>query len=399
MIELKNITKSYPGAKDAVKNVSLRFESGEFIVFIGMSGSGKTTCMRMINRMIEPSKGKIEIDGVDTQKIDEVQLRRRIGYVIQRIGLMPHMTIYENIVMVPRLLKWSEEKCRETALRLINRVDLPEAFLGRFPAELSGGQQQRIGVVRALAADQEIILMDEPFGALDPITRDSLQDLIKELQRELGRTVIFVTHDMDEALNLADRIVVMDGGEVVQFGTPEEILSHPANEFVRNLIGQDRLNQAVFDYQPVSRYMMREPVSGTIELLVSQAARLMHEKRVDTLFVTDNNGVLQGMLDIFKINRRLPAGAKVKDYLSQANYIYEDTKVRDAIFAINDLGYRHLPVVNREQQLVGLITRASIVNLVYDGFWGDYTPESAGTDLVGSTDDDNTAVEGKGGEA
>ncbi len=399
MIEFKNITKTYAGAKDAVKNVSLRFESGEFIVFIGMSGSGKTTCMRMINRMIEPTKGTIEIDGKDTQKIDEVHLRRQIGYVIQQIGLMPHMTIYENIVMVPRLLKWSEEKCRETALRLIRRVDLPEDFLDRYPSELSGGQQQRIGVIRALAADQEIILMDEPFGALDPITRDSLQDLIKELQQELGRTVVFVTHDMDEALNLADRIVIMDAGEVVQFGTPEEILSHPVNEFVRNLIGQDRLNQAVFDYQPVSSFMMREPVSASMDLPLRDAARLMRDHRVDTLFVTDNKGVLQGTLDIFKINRRLPQDAKIEDYLSHANYIYEDTKVRDAIFAINDLGYRNMPVVNHEQQLVGLITRSSIVNLVYDGFWGDYTPETASTDLVGSTDDDTSAATPDGGEA
>lgn len=398
MIELKNITKTFSGTVDAVKNVNLRFESGEFIVLIGMSGSGKTTCMRMINRMIEPSKGTILIDGKDTQKIEEAKLRRQIGYVIQQIGLMPHMTIYENIVMVPRLLKWSEEKCRETALRLIRRVDLPEDFLDRYPSELSGGQQQRIGVIRALAAGQEIILMDEPFGALDPITRVSLQNLIKELQREMGRTVVFVTHDMDEALNLADRIVVMDSGEVVQFGTPEEILSNPANDFVVNLIGQDRLNQAIFDYQPVSSFMLREPVAARTDLAISEAARLMHKNRVDTIFVTDENGVLQGTLDIFKINRRLPATAKVEDYLSHANFIYEDTKIRDAIYAINDLGYRNLPVVNHEHQLVGLITRSSIVNLVYEGFWGDYTPETADSELVGSTDDMSVSAGEAGGE-
>ncbi|GAC45563.1 osmoprotectant transport system ATP-binding protein [Pediococcus acidilactici NGRI 0510Q] len=228
----------------AVDDFNLNVEKGEFICFIGTSGSGKTTTMRMINRMLKQTSGTIKINGQDIAKMDPVKLRRKIGYVIQNIGLMPHMTIRENITLVPKLLKWPEEKRNERAKEMIKLVDLPEEYLDRYPSQLSGGQQQRIGVVRALAADQDIILMDEPFGALDPITREDLQDLVKDLQERLGKTFIFVTHDMDEALRLSSRIVVMTGGKQVQVDTPENILRHPANDFVANLIGQDRLIQA-----------------------------------------------------------------------------------------------------------------------------------------------------------
>ena len=261
MIEFKNLTKRFPGGKIAVDSLNLTFNDGEFIVFIGTSGSGKTTSMRMINRMIEPTSGEILINGKNSKDMNAVELRRQIGYVIQQIGLMPHMTIFDNIVMVPKLLKWPVEKQRKIAEELIQKVDLPLDFLERYPSELSGGQQQRIGVIRALAADQDIILMDEPFGALDPITRDSLQETLKELQRELGKTVIFVTHDMDEALKLADRIVIMQDGKVVQFDTPDNILMDPANAFVENFIGEERLSQARTNFRTVEQIMIRGPVS------------------------------------------------------------------------------------------------------------------------------------------
>ena len=232
MIEFQHVSKIYKGGKVAVEDVNLSFEKGEFICFIGTSGSGKTTSMRMINRMTEPTKGKILIDGQDIQKLNAVELRRKIGYVIQSIGLMPHMTIRENITLVQKLLKVDQQKQQTTAEKMIDLVELPREMLDRYPSELSGGQQQRIGVVRALAADQDIILMDEPFGALDPITRDSLQDLVKDLQERLGKTIVFVTHDMDEALKLANRIAIMSEGKVVQFDTPENILRNPANKFV-----------------------------------------------------------------------------------------------------------------------------------------------------------------------
>lgn len=247
MIEFKNVEKVYPGGTTAVKDASLTIDDGEFVCFIGTSGSGKTTALRMINRMHDPSGGEILIDGEATTSKDPVELRRGIGYVIQQTGLMPHMTVYDNIVTVPRLLKWDEKKNRDIAERLMNRVELPVEYLDRYPSELSGGQQQRIGVIRALAANPKIVLMDEPFGALDPITRDALQELVKELQVEFGSTFVFVTHDMDEALNLADRIAVWHEGDLIQYDTPDEILRNPANEHVRGFLGEERLMQAQTD--------------------------------------------------------------------------------------------------------------------------------------------------------
>ncbi len=260
MIEFQHVTKVYKGGKIAVEDVNVSFEKGEFICFIGTSGSGKTTCMRMINRMNEPTEGKILIDG-----LNPVELRRKIGYVIQSIGLMPHMTIRDNITLVQKLLKVRDEERNKTAEKMIDLVELPREMLDRYPSELSGGQQQRIGVVRALAADQDIILMDEPFGALDPITRDALQDLVKDLQERLGKTIVFVTHDMDEALKLANRIVIMSGGKVIQFGTPDEILRNPANEFVEELIGEDRLLQAKPDATIVGEVALANPITITRE--------------------------------------------------------------------------------------------------------------------------------------
>ncbi|MGJ7814235.1 ABC transporter ATP-binding protein, partial [Staphylococcus aureus] len=287
MLSIKHLTKIYSGSKKAVDDISLDIQSGEFIAFIGTSGSGKTTALRMINRMIEATEGQIEIDGKDVRSMNPVELRRSIGYVIQQIGLMPHMTIRENIVLVPKLLKWSKEKKDERAKALIKLVDLPESYLDRYPAELSGGQQQRIGVVRALAAEQDIILMDEPFGALDPITRDTLQDLVKTLQRKLGKTFIFVTHDMDEAIKLADKICIMSEGKLVQFDTPDNILRHPANDFVRDFIGQNRLIQDRPNDKTVEGVMIK-PITIQADATLNDAVHIMRQKRVDTIFVVDS---------------------------------------------------------------------------------------------------------------
>ncbi|AQS54139.1 Carnitine transport ATP-binding protein OpuCA [Jeotgalibaca dankookensis] len=371
MIEFKNVTKQFPNGNVAVENLTLHFEAGEFIVFIGTSGSGKTTSMRMINRMIEPSSGEILIDGKNTADVNPVELRRKIGYVIQQIGLMPHMTIYDNIVMVPKLLKWPEDKQKQIAEELIKKVDLPVEFLDRYPAELSGGQQQRIGVIRALAADQDIILMDEPFGALDPITRDALQELLKQLQREMGKTVVFVTHDMDEALKLADRIVIMAEGKVVQFDTPENILMNPANAFVEDFIGEERLTQARTNLRTVEQIMIREPVVISPEETVSQAIKVMRKRRVDNLFVTDSNNMLLGMLSVEGIERNRRRDVTIRDIMEEVAYVREGTLVRDALQRILILGYKHIPVTDTEGHLLGLITRASVVDLVYDSIWHD----------------------------
>ncbi|EUJ26045.1 Carnitine transport ATP-binding protein OpuCA [Listeria cornellensis FSL F6-0969] len=364
--------KIYKGGKTAVNDLNLDIDRGEFICFIGPSGCGKTTTMKMINRLIEPTNGQIFINDKDIMKEDPVKLRRSIGYVIQQIGLMPHMTIRENIVLVPKLLKWSEEKKNERALELIKLVDLPEEYLDRYPYELSGGQQQRIGVLRALAAEQNLILMDEPFGALDPITRDSLQEEFKNLQRELGKTIIFVTHDMDEAIKLADRIVIMRGGEIVQFDTPDEILRNPADKFVEDFIGKDRLIEARPNVTNVEQIMNNTPVSITADKSLQAAIQLMKERRVDTLLVTDDQNVLKGIIDVEAIEHNRRTATSVVDILDKnVFYVRKDALLRDTMQRILKRGFKYVPVVDEKNRLVGIVTRASLVDIVYDSIWGD----------------------------
>jgi len=240
-IVLTDLTKSYPGqAKAAVDAVSMEIPAGEIVVFVGPSGCGKTTTMRMINRLIEPTSGTITIGGEDVTSLDDVQLRRKIGYVIQQVGLIPHLSIAQNIALVPKLLKWDKKRITSRVDEMLTVVGLdPEQYRSRYPRQLSGGQQQRVGVARALAADPPIMLMDEPFGAVDPITRSRLQDEFLSLQQTLGKTIVFVTHDFDEALKLGDRIAVLrEGSQIAQYDTPEAILAHPADDFVSGFIGE-----------------------------------------------------------------------------------------------------------------------------------------------------------------
>ena len=374
MIEFQHVSKCYKGGKVAVDDINLSFDKGEFICFIGTSGSGKTTSMRMLNRMTDPSKGKILIDGQDIQKINPVELRRQIGYVIQNIGLMPHMTIRENIVLVPKLLKVPVEERNKIAEKMIDLVELPREMLDRYPNELSGGQQQRIGVVRALAANQDIILMDEPFGALDPITRDSLQDLVKDLQERLGKTIVFVTHDMDEALKLANKIAIMSEGKVIQFDTPDNILRHPANEFVEELIGEDRLLQAKPDFTTVDEVMLNSAITITPEKSLQEAIKLMREKRVDTLLVVDNSHVLKGFIDVETLDQQRGKASSVGDILNKDVFFVQKTALlRDALQRILKRGLKYVPVVDEQKRVVGILTRASLVDIVYDVIWGDET--------------------------
>jgi osmoprotectant transport system ATP-binding protein len=239
-IVFKDVVKRYPNSlTPAVDNVSLEIEQGEFIVLLGPSGCGKTTLLKMVNRLYDPTSGTIEIDGVDIRKAQPEQLRRGIGYVIQQNGLFPHMTIEANIAVVPKLLGWSEDRIDKRIDELLEMVRLdPKVYRKRRPSQLSGGQQQRVGLARAMAADPQVMLMDEPFGAIDAITRASLQEELRRIQRLLKKTILFVTHDVDEALLLADRIIIMQAGKVVQFAPPYEILTKPANDFVKQLIGE-----------------------------------------------------------------------------------------------------------------------------------------------------------------
>lgn len=379
MLSIRNLSKVYAGGKKAVDNMNIDIESGDFIAFIGTSGSGKTTALRMINRMIESSEGEITINGKNIKDINAVELRRSIGYVIQQIGLMPHMTIKENIVLVPKLLKWSQEKKDKKAKELIKLVDLPEEYLERYPSQLSGGQQQRIGVIRALAAEQDIILMDEPFGALDPITRDTLQDLVKKLQQQLGKTFIFVTHDMDEAIKLADKICIMTNGKVVQYDTPDNILRYPANDFVKDFIGQNRLIQDRPNIRSVEDAMIK-PITVHVDESLNDAVNIMRKYRIDTIFVVDNQHHLLGYLDIEDINQGLRSKKELIDTMQRDIYrVKVDSKLQDTVRTILKRNVRNVPVVDTDgHTLIGLVTRSNLVDIVYDTLWGGTTTENQG---------------------
>ncbi|MGE7919014.1 ABC transporter ATP-binding protein [Viridibacillus sp. NPDC093762] len=259
MIVFENVSKKYDDNQPAVNYLNLEIKKGEFFVIIGPSGCGKTTLLKMINRLIRLTEGTIKIEGKRISDYDINELRWNIGYVLQQIALFPHMTIEENIAIVPELKKWNKQKIHQRVSELLNMVGLEaDKYSQRKPAELSGGEQQRVGVVRALAADPEIILMDEPFSALDPISRTKLQDDLLELQQSIKKTIVFVSHDMQEALKLGDRICVMKDGEIVQLGTPQDIIQNPANDFVREFIGLNQDNKDTFNIERIIQLISNE---------------------------------------------------------------------------------------------------------------------------------------------
>jgi osmoprotectant transport system ATP-binding protein len=361
LIEFKNIVKKYR-TKTIINSFSLEIEAGQLVVFIGPSGCGKTTLLKMINKLVQPSSGKIFVDGTDISTMNPIELRRNIGYVIQNTGLFPHMTIKENLELIPKLKGENPEAIEKKTIELLQLVGLdPEEFIHRYPKELSGGQQQRIGVARAFSTNSDIILMDEPFSALDPVTRASLQDELFQMQKELNKTIIFVTHDMDEAIKIADKICILKDGDILQYDTPENILKNPENDYVSDFIGKRRVwnNPELLMAEDI---MISNPVKIAAKRNVLQAIEIMKERKVDSLLVTDKNNVLLGLVTLKGI-QLLNRNSVIEDVMEHnVLSITEDTNLISVLATMNEHRIGYVPVINKSKQLTGLITRSSILS-------------------------------------
>lgn len=368
MIQFSNVCKSY-GRTQILKNLSFTIPDGQFVVLIGPSGCGKTTTLKTINRLIDPDSGSIMIDGQDIRTRDKVELRRHIGYVIQQIGLFPNMTVAQNICVVPKLLKYSAEQCEEIVKNMLELVNMT-AHANKYPSELSGGQQQRIGVLRALAASPPIVLMDEPFGALDPVTREGLQDEVKSLQQKLGKTIVFVTHDMSEALKLADTIIFMDGGEIVQMASPEEMLEHPANEKVLQFLGKHASEAPV--PSKVENFMRSNIYCVKSNRGVLECAEMMARNSVDSLLVTDDAGRYAGTVSIGDLRhwgRGLASIEPIVHKVARTAYVGEEAK--ESFDYLLESGASYVVVLRADDTIAGIVTKTSVARAVAENLWGE----------------------------
>ena len=363
MIQFENVSKKYRGTDDeVVKDISFTIPSGQIVVLIGPSGCGKTTCLKMINRLVKISSGKILIDGKDVMEQDPIELRRNMGYVIQQTGLFPHMTVKENIEVIPRLEKKDPEEIDRRTEQLMKMVGLDaDQYLERYPTQLSGGQLQRVGVARAFATDPDIILMDEPFSALDPITRSQLQDELLFLQSKLKKTIVFVTHDMDEAVKIAVRICSINGGRIVQCDTLEEMMKHLGKEYVADFVGKNRI-WANPEYIRAEDIMLPDPLAVPHTLSALHAIEQMREKHVTSAMVLDDDEKFIGYVRATDIQKAPDKTAPVSDLMKEAKVTAapEDDLVK-LLDLMNKNEVPALPVVNRWGRLEGLITNSSLV--------------------------------------
>jgi osmoprotectant transport system ATP-binding protein len=354
-LELRKVSKRYPGAEtDAVEELSLTVPAGEICVLVGPSGCGKTTLMRMINRMIEPSSGDILLDGKSVRDRNPAQLRREIGYAIQQVGLFPHMKIKDNIAIVPKLLGWDGERIRARVDELLELVQLdPEDMRDRYPSQLSGGQQQRVGVARALAADPPLMLMDEPFGAIDPINRERLQNEFLRLQHEIRKTVVFVTHDIDEAIKMGDKIAVLKrGGVLAQYAPPAELLSYPADDFVKDFVGADRALKRLA-LQRVRDIDLWKPATLRVGERVSEARAKLADADLQIPLLVDDDGKPVGWLS----DRALQGERVERQLRSPAEPVVElDDILRDALSDMLEAETQYAPVVDARGHVAGLLS-------------------------------------------
>ena len=370
MIELKNLYKSYRG-KSVLMNISLTIQDNEFFVLIGSSGCGKTTLLKTLNKLNPIDKGEILINGTPINRIKVTQLPRLMGYVVQEGGLFPHMTVEDNIALAMRVAGYPKEKIYDRITELLELVNLePDQYRSQYPSQLSGGQRQRIGVARAFAADPEIILMDDPFSALDPMTRRSLQQEVKGLQQKLHKTFIFVTHDMAEALDLADVIIFMDHGNIVQMAPPEEMLAHPASGQIQDFLGnfidthaQKELTAADFMRSGVSTVSARRGVNECVSK--------MQRRNVDTLIVVDDQDRYQGTVSIADI-RLTGHVVKTIEPLIRCNTptVHTGDSAKDCFDLLISSGAPYLIVLNEEEKVDGIITKTSMTSAMAEQLWG-----------------------------
>jgi len=359
MIKFENVTKIYPGmSSPAVDNLSFTVPTGEICTIVGPSGCGKTTAMKLVNRLIDATDGAIHVlderdEMSNVLEMDPIQLRRSIGYIIQQIGLFPHRTILENIGTVPQLLDWDEARIRHRAEELVTMMNMPVDFLERYPHELSGGQRQRIGVARGMATDPPVMLMDEPFGAIDPINRNILQNEFLRLQQEIKKTILFVTHDIDEAIKMGDKICILNvGGLLEQYDSPANILAYPANEFVEDFVGADRALKRL-NLVRVEEVMNSRPPLLQATQDVEQAVGFMTEKKIRFAYVVDSAQTLKGYVRVKDLKGKT---GWVEEYLEPAaTSIQLTTNLKDALSEMLVVDYANVCVVDGQNRVRGLI--------------------------------------------
>ncbi len=361
MIRLSQLTKVFETDKGqviAVDGITFEVPAGEICVLLGPSGCGKTTTMKMINRLVTPSTGKIYVDGRDTDGIDPIQLRRSIGYVIQQIGLFPNKTIADNICIVPDLLGWDRKKSRIRAGELLELVGMkPADFMDRYPRELSGGQQQRVGVIRALAADPPVMLMDEPFGAIDPINREAIQNEFLKMQQAIRKTIVFVSHDLDEAVRMADKIAIFRAGRLEQYASPAQLLASPKNEFVRNFLGTDRALKRLFLVR-VADAMLGGTETVRIDDPVEKAVGIARSAGLSSIVAIDGNGRPAGLVCVDGEGRSGPASLHAEPVRASVA-VHSD--LRNAVALMFAMDMPVLPCVDEDGLLKGVLTYRAVV--------------------------------------
>ncbi|MFW5712151.1 MAG: ATP-binding cassette domain-containing protein [bacterium] len=358
MIELKNLTKNFD-KKVAVQNLNLKIEAGKITMLIGPSGCGKTTTLKMINRLIEASQGDILIDDNSIYDLDAVTLRRSIGYVIQETGLFPHMNVFDNIAVVPRLLKWNEGKVKDRVEELLDLVTLDTTYTQKYPLQLSGGESQRVGLARALAADPNILLMDEPFGAIDPINRAKLHESFISIQEKLGKTIVFVTHDINEAIKLGDKLAILRSGELIQYDQVTSILYEPENEFVKQLLGHDRNIKALVlkknrDYIVQDGYLAVHKSDKAEHILAAIEASNMSRA-----LAVDRENRFEG---IFMLEHSKHSAKPRLTLLDDAITVDENNNLQETLSLMIEAGEAQLPVIGHRKEFLGVINLEDIFN-------------------------------------